>query len=263
MNKAESYCIQKIEYTKKEIIIYFSYQGKEEKIALSPSTYSDFYLYEGKEVSKQEMKEIKRKNDLNYAFSYAYSCIQKRDYSSASLQKKLLAKGIKEEDALEVVHALKEQHVLDDVRFAKDRVEILEEKGYGKYYIIEDLKKEGISDAILAQFSFEKEREKIDKILPILSRKWGHENDQTKRKHIFQSLLRLGYDKDLIAAAFLTLEEPNEEEELQKCDRMYQKYLRTYQNRYQNYELKQRIISTLMRKGFSYDIIKQVMNNEE
>jgi len=264
MKKVENkYLITKIELKKKEIILCYLSDAEEKEISLFPSVYSDFFLYEGKELTTQELKEIQKKNAYAKSLALAYSYVAKKEYSVAGLKKKLQAKKVLETQIQAIIQILLEQNLLNDQRFAEDIVEIYQMKNYGKNYIIKKLQDEGISTKIISSFHFdeEKEREKMEVLLPSFLRKFAKDNQRTKKEHLYREFLKLGYDSESIHSILSTVEESSVEEEKEKCQKEFLKYQVIYRKKYSNYEYHKRIVATLMRKGFSYDIIKQVMES--
>ncbi len=264
MTEQEEYLITKIDFHKKEIIIHYEFQNKEGELTIFPSVFSDFYLYEGKKIAKKEWAEINRVNGLAKDLDLTYRLLSRHEYSSFTLQKKLQEKKIKQANIEQIMAIIKEQRLIDDERYAHDLVEELDAKLYGQEYIIQSLHKDGCSDNIIHSFSFDEthEEEKMEQLLPILLRKWTHDNEKKRYYHLYNEYRRRGYDLDLITRFLSCHLENNTEDEKTKCQKEWEKYYRIYLNRYQGKELNQRIIVSLMRKGFSYDIIKQVMEDE-
>ena len=256
MNKNKEYIITNIIFKKKEIIIHFENQ---DELSLYPTVYSEFYLYAGKTILEEEMKEIKFANKRAKYFDIAYHLVARKEYSSLLLKRKLIEKGVPSLDTTFIVNKLKEQHLIDDQRYAMDLIETLEIKLYGKNYIIKKLLECGIDEGYILSLSFENEEEKIDKLIINLLKKRSKESFASLKRNIFQDLLLKGYDSELVKEKLDYIKDFDEDQELLKCQKEYEKYLRIYGPKYKGNEISKRIITSLMRKGFSYDIIKKVM----
>ena len=264
MKKAKSnFLITKIEFKKKEILLHYLKDEEEKEISLFPTVYSDFFLYEGKELSETELKDIQKKNAYAKSLQIAYNYIAEKEYSVADLRKKLQLKNIPETQILSIIDTLLEQNLLNDRRYAEDVVEIFQARYYGKNYIIKKLQEDSISSSIISSFIFdnEKEKEKMDTLLPLFLRKHEKDNQRMKKEHLYREFLKYGYDSEMILNILSHVENSCMEDEMEKCRKELQKYQVHYQKKYSNYEYHKRIIATLMRKGFSYDIIKQVMES--
>ena len=101
----------------------------------------------------------------------------------------------------------------------------------------------------------------MDTLLPLFLRKHEKDNQRMKKEHLYREFLKYGYDSEMILNILSHVENSSMEDEMEKCRKELQKYQVHYQKKYSNYEYHKRIIATLMRKGFSYDIIKQVMES--
>lgn len=93
MKKAKSnFLITKIEFKKKEIILHYLKDEEEKEISLFPTVYSDFFLYEGKELSETELKDIQKKNAYAKSLQIAYNYIAKKRVFGSGFKKKITIK---------------------------------------------------------------------------------------------------------------------------------------------------------------------------
>lgn len=260
----KKYCIIKLTFQKKEILLQYQEKEKIKEISLFPSVYTQFYLYEGKEVIEKEWKEILKMNDLAKDFDFAYRCVGKRSYTVAQLSKKMQQKGISLSHIHSIVQTLKEQNLLNDDCYQEEYVEILEAKLYGERRIREELKKVGISQEKIDTLVFdeEKEYEKAYTLLSMLLKRPNKESNIKRRVHLEMDLYRYGYAREIIDRALQEISLHSFEEEKKNCLMEMLKYERIYAQQ-EKQERKRRIIASLMRKGYSYDIIKQVMEVNE
>ncbi len=263
--KENIYVITKISINKKSIDVFYCFNNKTDKLTLSYDVFSDFYLYEGKEIAIDEWNKIIQLNSLNNDLKKAYSYLSRRDYSIHSFEKRLQKSKISSDNISKIIEIVCQQGLLDDQRYAQEVKEELDYKLYGKDYIISFLHQEGVDEEIIANIVFtdENEKKKISLLFPILMRKWEKENFRSKSMHISLELQKRGFNKEDIQYILEHNLGANENDELQKCHVEKNKYYRIYHKKYSGYELNKRIIASLMRKGFSYDIIKQVMEDND
>lgn len=262
MSKNKKYIITSIDFKKKEIIVKYLDNTEEKEISLYPNVYSDFYLYVGKIIEDKEFKLIQEKNALAKYFDIAYKLISKKEYSSFLLKKKLIEKDVNEEYIERIIITLKEQGLIDDERYAREYKEALDIRLYGKNYIIKLLKEAGIDYKLINQLEFNNEEDKINKLITVLIKKREKESYLIMKKHLYQDLYLRGYESELINENIALIDEYDQDKEYDNCLRDYQKYNRIYQSKYNEKELESRIISSLMRKGYSYDIIKKVVEGQ-
>lgn len=72
--------------------------------------------------------------------------LARRDYSAYEIEQKLLHKGFEEEQINNFIHSLKEQKLLDDLRFAQTFVRYQYRQGKGENWIKQGLKQKGVAD---------------------------------------------------------------------------------------------------------------------
>lgn len=260
----KKYYITKMIFQKKNILLQYQVGEEKKEISLFPTVYLHTYLYEGKEILEKEWQEIMKMNDLAGDFEFAYRSVAKKSYTIAQLSKKMQEHGISLSHIHTIIQTLKEQNLLDDDRYMTDYIEIMETKHYGEKRIREELKKAGIAQEKIASLTFEpeKEYEKIQALLAIFLKKKTNESNARRKMRLEMELYRYGFSKEIIGQAMQHISLLSEEEERKNCllDRL--KYERIYA-RQEKSERKRRMIASLMRKGYSYDIIKQVMEENE
>ena len=69
--------IKKIKILKNKVVITFN----DEKLELDKEVYPNFYLYEGKDISKKEYEKIKELNNVSVFLKYAMKIRSKAIYS--------------------------------------------------------------------------------------------------------------------------------------------------------------------------------------
>ncbi|MEG1106486.1 MAG: RecX family transcriptional regulator [Eubacterium sp.] len=153
--------------------------------------------------------------------------------------------------------------------------------GYnGRIKMRYDLKKRGIPDKLLFSlddlFTEEQEWDCCKKQYQKAEKKYDREPYLKRKSKIYGFLQRKGFASEMIKTMIennlvreddvdLTEEETEwlMKERMTEAIRYYEKYKRTHENKgYQGYELKQRIIRSLMGRGYSYDLIKKMMDSE-
>ena len=131
----------------------------------------------------------------------ALALLDRRDYSRAELLKKLLEKGVEEDEAAQAVDRLEELGFVDDARYAPIVVRHYAAKGYGARRVQQELARRGIPrelwDAAMEQMPAQDDT--IDRLLQ--SRLRGVEVDRAALKRASNFLLRKGYGWDEIKSA--------------------------------------------------------------
>ena len=95
--------IKKIKVLKNKVVITF----EDRKLELDKEIYTNFYLYEGKDVSVKEFNKINEYNNISALLKYALRIRAKSIYSEYQMREKLYAKGGLKPEVDQVIISLK------------------------------------------------------------------------------------------------------------------------------------------------------------
>ena len=84
---------------------------------------------------------------------------------------------------------------------------------------------------------------------------------EKKKQAIISKLVAAGFSYDLVNRAVQSLG-VRSENELELLKREYDKAFVRYAKKYEGHDLKQRVLTSLMQKGFDYDEIKELLEEE-
>ena len=143
--------IKKVKFLKNKVKVTLD---NGDVIELDKNTYPNFYLYEGKELSKKELTKIKNASNSAYLLEYALKLRQKALYSEHKMREKLYEKGGNKEQVDEVIKTLKKNDLIDDRAFIEDHIEYYNSLNYGKNKIITKLLEKGIFMELIEKYSF-------------------------------------------------------------------------------------------------------------
>jgi regulatory protein len=134
----------------------------------------------------------------------ALRLLGRRDFTTAELEKRLLARGFPPEDVQETLSALATEGVLDDRRVAAAHIRTSGRvKHRGRQRIRLELESRGVDAALirelLAELPAEEERGAIDEFLR--RRRVPPHLTLDERRRVFQQLLRRGFAAEAIARA--------------------------------------------------------------
>ena len=250
--------IKKIKILKNKVSIILD---NGDKLSIDKEVYTNFYLYEGKELSKKELEEINSLNNTSKLLQYALRIRSKAIYSEYQMREKLYNKEASKKDVDKVIKTLKQYDLIDDDAYAYDLVEYYNSLNYGKNKIIHKLSDKGIFDETINKLKFplSLEKKKANNILNKLEKKYEKYNSSQKKSHIYNAYLQLGFDNDIASEMINKIKESSPKEENEKLKSDYQKVKIRLERKYKGQELKQKIIQNLMQKGYRLnDIIKIV-----
>lgn len=254
--------IKKIKILKSKVTISFL---DHEKIEIDREVYPNFYLYEGKDVSKKELNQIISFNQSIYLWNYALKLRQKHLYSEYAMREKLYEKGGKKDEADEVIKRLKRNDLIDDNAFIMDYIEYYNSLLYGKNKIITKLSDKGIFKEKLEKINFNKsvEIKKAKTLLPRYEKKYSKFNNQEKKRHIYQAYISNGYDIDIASMMVELIKDNTAKEENDKLKKDFDKAYQRLSKKYQKKELKQKLLAYLASKGYKMGDIINMMERSK
>ena len=248
-----------IEYKKSGVALVLS-DG--EKLTLTPDSFTEMPLYEGKTLSEKECAKLVSLAQSDVYYAYALKLCLADTKTVAEVRKKLEGKGASKEMIRSILSRLKEAGFLNDDLYAKVYAsDIASLRCYGKKRVLYELRKRGISDAILSKlsFSWEDEKDKADRYAAILNKKASKVPNSKKRMKMIEGLMERGFEEDVAREAVNDVATTNDpEEERNALTRDYFALKIRYERKYEGYELREHILSALIRKGYRYDDIKQL-----
>ena len=252
------YVIKSIKVYKDHVTLSFL---KRDKVQISKEAYLSSYLYEGKAISKKEIDKLLEITASSVLLNYALSLISKRHYSEKKLVEKLKAKDNNKTAIGIVVNSLKKNNLLDDQALMEDLIAWDDERLFGKNKIIKHLKEQGIPDSLIskARFPISNELKKAKGLLPKLDKKYAKYAFESKKKHIFSALISQGYEIEVAKQVVGLAKKDQPKKEKEKLSNDYLKIKHRYENKYEGYELKKRIYTALVNKGYKHSEIKGVL----
>lgn len=248
-----------------------------EKFILSLSDYSDGFYYPGKALTKEEFQRLKSCSKEKNAKDYIALLLQRHRYTIQEAKEKIRHRfsAFSEEKINSLLLPYQEAGVLNDFSYAEDFATLKSEGGYGKNYIVAELKKRGVSESILREKTITSQFEKSAAVLPSLIEKKDHllrQSTVEKRKEVIQAfLIRRGYPlsaaREAIHLYYLKRGNAEKEEdqnlrsvllkkEAQKC------YNAIVRKTIDSHKKKALFFQRMKMKGFRYDEIESIAERE-
>lgn len=251
--------ITKIKVLKNKVSIIFDNKNK---LSVDKDIYPNFYLYEGKELSKKEYNEIVSLNDTNALLQYALKIRSKALYSEFQMREKLYDKGASKSEVNKIIKILKGYDLINDSALANDLTEYYNSLNYGKNKIIHKLSEKGIFQAEIDKIKFPivKEKNKAQNVLNKLEKKYEKYNTSSKKAHIYNAYISLGFDVDIASEFSNKIKESSHKDELDKLKNDYSKVKLRLSRKYKGKELKQKCINSLLQKGYRLNDIIKIVN---
>ncbi len=242
----------------KKYVIETNYEADEEFV-LDEDTIVKFGIIKGKVYTLNEfkkiLKEIKLQKLFNKTLNYlSYSAHSKHEIY-AYLDKQDKKGEYSQEDKMAIVKRLKDLSYVDDLAYAKGIVNYYRDTK-GKSYIINFLKSKLVENEIIETVVeiYDDEEEVAYKILDKIH--YQYRKYPISKQHILmsQKLLRDGFSMHSINYGLDRINFIDESDDT--LDKDILKQLRKYENKdIPIYEKKQKILASLINKGYSYSKI--------
>lgn len=161
-------------------------------LRLYRQTIEDFGLYPGKEMSDQELVQLKESAGAMSAKMRAIRIVAASSVSKKDLQRRLVTKGEDPEQAESAVQWMSDLGLVDDKRVAEQVVSRCISKGYGLAKARQMLYEKQIPrhywDDVLSDYP-----EQLDAIMQYLRENLDEDADQRSKKRAIEALIRKGH----------------------------------------------------------------------
>lgn len=230
-------------------------------IGISMDTMVHFNLKKGDTIESKQLKEIELKEYQQQAINDALNYLSYRKRTRFEVEQHLTKKGYPETTIEPALMYCEKHRLIDHEDYAESlKNTMIRTSDKGPEIFRQKLRKAGVESHLIEnmvdRYAMDQPFDNIIKIAQkIANQKKGPSNKIKQQVH--QSLMQKGYHQDSINAVLDTLnfeQDPEEVEELlqQDLEKVYNKY----QRKYEGFELTQKTIQALMRKGYTYDAIK-------
>lgn len=168
-------------------------------LGLSLDLVSDFNLYKGKKISREELKKLQQVENLSKCLDRAYRLLALRPRSEREIKKKL-RKSFNTKVIDQALSKLKKYNYIDDKKFAQEWVKS-RSKNYGKKRLFFELNQKGVDkeiiESILDQIGQKEEYQKALNLIRSKSKYQNLKRDEAPQK-IGPFLARRGFDYETI-----------------------------------------------------------------
>ncbi|MBG9982545.1 RecX family transcriptional regulator [Aerococcaceae bacterium DSM 111020] len=273
--------ITKIEQQKKDKQRYSIYVDNEFLIGIDEQVLMDFALYKDQNISEdiiQRLKEAEQyskfyQRALNYLSYQMRSVREVQDYlkklSLTDHQDKAQTILLDSQTRQKIIDRLLSQGYLNDLQFGKSYVRTQATVNYkGPSNIRHELVKKGLTeDEIedsLHEYPIDQQLENGLELAQKFVRTQKNKTPKIIKQKLLVHLINKGYGRDIIQYVMGEIQIEKDEEDLTLIlEKDAEKSFKKRQRKFSGYELKQRIIQDLLRKGHSMDAINYwLLDNE-
>lgn len=252
--------ITKIE--KKKRLYLLEVEGQENTY-ITEDTIVRFMLSKDKEITEEEFQAVRDFAQFSYGKNLALYYISFKQRTKKEVLDYLAKYEISGAPAQKIVANLEEDKWIDDKAYVEAYIRQNGLSGdKGPAMLRQKLMTKGVSKSLidggLAEVDF---LDLADKVAEKLLRKYQNKLPlRALQDKLVQGLMAKGFSYELAKQSMnqlaLTSDEENEADLISKeLDKQYRKYSR----KYEGYELQQRLMQALARKGFDFDTIKSAL----
>ncbi|RQW22024.1 recombination regulator RecX [Bacillus sp. C1-1] len=231
----------------------------------------NYNLRKGMELDEAAMKEIAEADEAKKTFHLAVHYLSFRMRSEKEMKEYLVKKEREESHISQAIQRLNSEGLIDDLAFSHAFVRSKVNQGFiGPTKLKQQLYEKGVAEkhieSALSEYDVEWEINRLQRWKDKQDRKSGIVKDskQQQLKKWQTQLMTKGFSYEAISQLMRTFtDEKNNEEEREALAYQGEKLFRTYKKRYtEPFELKQKMIQALYRKGFSFDDCKAYVDEQ-
>lgn len=268
--------ITRIEQQKKRPDRYSIYVNDEFLLGVNEEIIIKFMLYKGQDLSEEEIDEIRSAENNHKVYSKALNYLSYGMRSISDMRKYLLkhkedyqVKGSIDNLIDMVIDRLISLGYLNDQNYAESYVRTAANINLkGPSLIERDLISKGVGPEIIMtamdEYPQSQQRENIEGLANKFTRTKTKYPAKKLEQKLFQYLMQKGYDGDMIKEHIKEIsfsELVDNQTEL--LDKEGHKILRRHQRKASGYTLKQKMIGSLLNKGFEYEDINQWLDDNK
>lgn len=225
---------------------------------IDAATYVHFNLKKDLIVTDQMLREIGEYDGYRVAINKAIQYLSYKKRTEKEVRDYLMKLEVNTEAIDKAIDYCKLNGYINHADYCMSLMNtMLNTTDKGPVIFAQKLKELGIEQKLIEQYTAQYEslitEERIEKIAAKITKKY--EKKQSRRmiqQKIMQTLIQKGYNLDIANDAFKNVKIETNEDALQKN---LEKEVNRLSRKHEGFELKQKIIQSMMRKGFEYDNI--------
>lgn len=248
--------------------VIFLFDESEIILELSDKIIKSYDLEVGKEISKETFDILKDHEQVTRAYNKALKFLTVKDYTYNQMKKKLMDSGNYDDAQLDItLELLQNKNLINDEEYTVNYLKRCTRLGVGLNKAIYNLRNYGVSDEIIDQCleknSFDDEYLAATKIIDTYYNRNIGFSYKAMLKKIRDKLYIKGFTNEAIEKALSDYDfEFDYEKEHNALEKEFIKQKKKYSKKYDANQLKEKIINNLLRKGYNYEDIKEIMNKE-
>lgn len=229
------------------------------------------HIRKGLTLDEQTIDQFKRDDAVQYGYIRAIQYLSYRTRSIQEIEEHLQKVEVDPAYIPEITERLQKEKYVDDRVFADTFVRHrIQTSTKGPQMVFQELMAKGVSASIAEDatkaYSFDIQEERAKKVAEKRMRRKGKESFEKKRQQTEAALYRNGFSSDVIKHVMDELTgELDTEDEWNSIQYQGSKLYRRHTQKWEGFELNQKVKEGLYRQGFSFDLIAKFIEqyNEE
>lgn len=248
--------------------VVFLFDESEIIIEVSDKVIKAYKLEPGKEINKEIFDVLKDYEQVTRAYNKALKLLTVKDYTYNQMKKKLMDNGGYDDTQLDAtLELLQEKNLINDEAYTLNYLKRCTRLGIGLNKAIYNLRSYGISseiiDRCLEENDTDDEYNAATEIIDTYYNRNSTFSYKAMLKKIRDKLYIKGFTTETIEKALADYDfDFDDQKEQIALEKEFIKQKKKYQKKYQGNQLKEKIIDTLLRKGYNYEHIKELINKE-
>ena len=254
--------ITKIEKKKRR---YLMELDSDERLYITEDTIIRFLLSKDKDLSDDQLLEIKSYNDFSYGKNLALYHLSFKQRTAREVRDYLESHDVPQATLSKIITHLKEENWINDRKYVQSIAESnLLSGNKGAFLLKQKLMQKGLAasliDEELAAFDFSIVANRTaEKLIRSYQRKMP---PKALKDKVIQNLSQKGFSYRESLDAFETVDfEEDQDQTSSLLEKEVEKIYRKYSKKYDGYELRQRMTKALARKGFDFDDIASTLRD--
>ena len=262
------YVIKRLEkMDEKKYLMTVGYDSHETKVIVTADTMKRYGLAVGHEINREELDALRELEQFSQCYNLGLKYLSYHDYPSEKLKKKLLTKGFDEMAVERAMDQFMTRGLVDDYDYALNKIHHYLRLGYGLNRSAMNLKKEGIPASIIDQALDEFTNDiEVDRAVALVKKLYNENSTRSPAAlvaSIKNKLFNKGFSLETVNEAMnaIHMEFPHERTKL-LLEKEYDRVFSRYQRKFARKQLKNKLITFLIQKGYSYDDVVEVVEEK-
>ena len=255
--------------------VSFTYDENESAVTLelSDKVIDQYKLYRGKTIDRNQFNTLKDHEQISRAYNKALKYLSIKDYTEQQMRKKLMDSGDYDDAQLDTtIQLLSEKNLINDKMYAMNYFKRCTRLGIGHNKAIYNLRNYGVDTEIIDTCLEELDDDEEYQAAMLLINNYYQRNNTISyrniQRKIKEKLFLKGFTNDVIDKAMAEYDfEYDLEKEKLALGKDYLKASHRYEKKLEGKDLRNKIIDTLLKKGYNYEDIKNILevkeNNDE